>query len=72
MKLQDKVALVTGSASGMGAAQAIEMAKEGAKVFLTDRNEAGLIETKKKIDYLHEKNAFKLRAMPIFEYKIAA
>lgn len=30
------------------------------------------LETKKKIDYLHEKNAFKLRAMPIFEYKIAA
>lgn len=26
------------------------------------------LEVKKKIDYLHEKNAFKLRSMPTFEY----
>ena len=49
-KLEGKIALITGSASGMGAAQAIEMAKEGAQVFLTDRNETGLAETAKKIE----------------------
>lgn len=39
MKLQDKVAIVTGATSGMGRATAVLFAKEGAKVVVTGRNE---------------------------------
>ncbi len=41
MKLKDKVAVVTGSASGMGKAIAILYAKEGAKVIASDINLEG-------------------------------
>lgn len=37
-KLKDKVALVTGSAQGIGKAIAVAMAKEGAKVIISDIN----------------------------------
>lgn len=40
MKLEGKVAIVTGSTSGMGRATAVLFAKEGAKVVVTGRNEA--------------------------------
>ena len=36
MRLQDKVAIITGAARGMGAAEARIFAKEGAKVVLAD------------------------------------
>jgi NAD(P)-dependent dehydrogenase (short-subunit alcohol dehydrogenase family) len=36
-QLHDKVALVTGAAQGMGKADAIALASQGAKVILTDR-----------------------------------
>lgn len=39
MKLKDKVAIVTGSTSGMGRATAELFAREGAKVVVTGRNE---------------------------------
>lgn len=39
MRLQDKVAIVTGATSGMGRATAALFAKEGAKVVVTGRNE---------------------------------
>jgi len=42
MKLQDKVAIVTGAGAGMGEAIAKRYAKEGAKVVLADLNEANL------------------------------
>ena len=39
MKLKDRVAIVTGSTSGMGRAIAKKFAQEGAKVVVTGRNE---------------------------------
>jgi 3alpha(or 20beta)-hydroxysteroid dehydrogenase len=40
-KLENKVAIVTGAASGQGATEAKLFAQEGAKVMLTDINDAG-------------------------------
>ena len=44
--LEGKTILVTSAAGGIGRATSIECAKLGAKLVLTDINEAGLIETK--------------------------
>lgn len=41
-RLQEKVAIITGAAGGMGAAMAKLFAKEGAKVLATDSNEQKL------------------------------
>ena len=45
MKLNQKVALITGSARGIGRSISIKMATEGALVILTDINEERLKET---------------------------
>ena len=42
MKLKDRVAIVTGGASGIGAASARLFAAEGAKLALVDQDEIGL------------------------------
>jgi NAD(P)-dependent dehydrogenase (short-subunit alcohol dehydrogenase family) len=42
MKLRDRVAIVTGGASGIGAASARLFAAEGAKIALVDQDEVGL------------------------------
>ncbi len=42
MRLQDKVAIVTGAASGIGRATAILFAREGARLILNDIDEPGL------------------------------
>ena len=44
-RLQDKVAIITGAASGIGRATALRFASEGAKVLVADINEIGGAET---------------------------
>ncbi|MCF8532920.1 MAG: SDR family oxidoreductase [Reyranella sp.] len=50
MKLKDQVAIVTGGASGIGAASARLFAAEGAKVALVDLDEVGLGQVAADID----------------------
>jgi len=42
MELKNKVAVITGGASGIGAAAAIQLAAKGAKIVIADLNEEGL------------------------------
>ena len=50
MKIQDKVAIVTGAAAGIGRATAVMLAENGARgVVLADLDEAGLQETAKLV-----------------------
>jgi NAD(P)-dependent dehydrogenase (short-subunit alcohol dehydrogenase family) len=50
MRLQDKVAIVTGAGSGIGAATALLFAKHGAKVVASDVNEDSAMKTVEKIN----------------------
>ena len=49
MDFKNKIAIVTGGASGMGAATARELAAAGAKVVIVDRNEALAAEVAQEI-----------------------
>ncbi|WNG17844.1 glucose 1-dehydrogenase [Cystobacter fuscus] len=48
-RVEGKVALVTGAASGLGKAMAVMLAREGARVAVTDRNEEGAREVAQAI-----------------------
>jgi 3-oxoacyl-[acyl-carrier protein] reductase len=48
-RFENKVAIVTGSASGIGRAAAIRFGAEGAKVVICDFNEVGLAETEQLV-----------------------
>lgn len=50
MLLKDKVAVVTGSAQGIGKATALRLAREGAKLVLSDVNEDRLSEALKEFE----------------------
>lgn len=58
MQLAGKVILVTGAASGLGAATAIACAKEGADVFLVDRDADGMADTAARIAGLGRETGF--------------
>lgn len=50
MRLKDRVAIVTGAGSGIGAASAIAMAREGARVVVVDLNEGAAKKTVEQIE----------------------
>ena len=50
MRLKDRIAVVTGAASGIGAQAAVRLAGEGARVALVDVNRGGLEETRARIE----------------------
>ena len=50
MRLKDRVAIVTGGASGIGAASAVAMAREGARFLVVDLNEGGAKKTVEQIE----------------------
>jgi 3-oxoacyl-[acyl-carrier protein] reductase len=54
MKLENKVAIITGAGSGIGRETAILFAKEGAKVVVADINETGSEETVAEIKKIGE------------------
>lgn len=55
-RVDGKVALVTGAASGLGLASAIKLLDEGAKVFFSDINEKGLDNLNQILDKYENQN----------------
>ena len=56
LKIKNKIALVTGGATGIGKAVAIDLAKEGAIVVITSRNKKSLQKTLFEIRELSPKS----------------
>ena len=54
MKLQDRIALVTGAASGIGQAVSLRFAEEGAAVMAADTDDVHGLETVERIRGLLE------------------
>lgn len=51
-EIKGKLAIITGAASGIGRATAIELAKRGARLAISDLDRGGLAETAKRIEAL--------------------
>ncbi len=58
MNFTDKIALITGSGSGIGRATAIMFAEKGAHIMVSDINEKGGLETVKMVEAIGQKAAF--------------
>ncbi len=61
MRVKGKMAFITGAASGLGKASAVMLAKEGAKVALSDINEDGVKAVADEINANHPGQAFAYR-----------
>ena len=57
-RFHGKAFIVTGAASGIGRATACLLAREGARLVIADRNEAGLSETQELIGQDHRQKVF--------------
>ena len=66
MKLENRVVIVTGAASGIGAASARLFAAEGARVALVDLDEAGILDVAAEIEHrrLEQRRALPRRETP--------
>ncbi|HEX2675175.1 MAG TPA: SDR family NAD(P)-dependent oxidoreductase [Polyangiales bacterium] len=62
---KDKVAAITGAGSGIGRALALELAKRGAQVALSDKNEKTLLETAEQVRQLHSGTRVTTRALDV-------
>ncbi|WP_284035589.1 SDR family NAD(P)-dependent oxidoreductase [Neobacillus sp. 114] len=63
MRLENKIAFVTGAGGPMGQAIALRFAEEGAKIAITDISERRLNQTKEKLqEYMDPKHVFAIRA----------
>jgi len=51
--IKGKVAIITGTSSGVGEAIAVELAAEGAKVVITARRQDRLVALQKRIESTH-------------------
>ncbi len=49
-EIKGKLAIVTGAASGIGRGTALELARRGARLAISDLDRAGLAETAKRIE----------------------
>ena len=72
-RLQNKIALITGAAQGIGLATAKLFVKEGAKVLLTDINDEAVLHQSKKINtkYPDQTRAIKHDVTSIDDWKNA-
>ena len=61
MRVQGKMAFITGAASGLGKASAMMLAREGAKVALSDINEDGVKAAADEINKKYPGQAFAYR-----------
>lgn len=55
MRLEDRVAMITGAGSGIGKGIAMRMAQEGADIIAIDINEGGIKDTASKVTSLNRK-----------------
>jgi NAD(P)-dependent dehydrogenase (short-subunit alcohol dehydrogenase family) len=63
MRLQDRIAIVTGAGAGIGKAIALGLAREGAKVVVNDVNQVNGQATAQEIQEKYKENPFSFLEM---------